>query len=68
MVHPAPQASPGIGLKHYSPRARLLLLENADAEKLLSLAAELQAAGETVGVMLPTAPASEGPYLIYRLG
>ena len=39
----APQASPGIGLKHYSPRARLLLLENADAEKLTSLAAKLQA-------------------------
>src|ERR1700761_2675293 len=34
-----PRASPGLGMKHYSPRARLLLLENA--EKLSSLAAEL---------------------------
>jgi L-threonylcarbamoyladenylate synthase len=63
-----PQASPGIGLKHYSPRARLLLVENADTRKLFSLAAELQAAGETVGVMLPAAPANEGSYLVYEWG
>jgi L-threonylcarbamoyladenylate synthase len=61
-----PQASPGIGMKHYSPRARLLLLENA--EKLCSLAAELQAAGETVGVMMPTALINEWPYLVYEWG
>jgi L-threonylcarbamoyladenylate synthase len=63
-----PQASPGTGLKHYSPRARLLLLENADGEKLSSLAAQLQAAGETVGMMLPPALAREGPYLVYEWG
>jgi L-threonylcarbamoyladenylate synthase len=61
-----PQASPGIGMKHYSPRARLLLLENA--EKLSSLAAELRAAGETVGLMMPTALIFEGPYLVYEWG
>jgi L-threonylcarbamoyladenylate synthase len=61
-----PQASPGIGMKHYSPRARLLLLENA--EKLSSLAAELQAAGERVGVMMPTALINEWPYLVYEWG
>ena len=61
-----PQASPGIGMKHYSPRARLLLLENP--EKLSSLAAELQAAGETVGVMMPTALIKEQPYLVYAWG
>ncbi len=61
-----PQASPGIGMKHYSPRARLLLLE--DAEKLFSLAAELQAAGERVGLMLPQVLAGEGPYLVYEWG
>jgi L-threonylcarbamoyladenylate synthase len=64
----AAQASPGIGLKHYSPRARLLLLENPDAEKLTSLAAKLQSAGERVGMMLPSAFATEGPYLIYEWG
>jgi L-threonylcarbamoyladenylate synthase len=61
-----PQASPGIGMKHYSPRARLLLLENA--EKVSNLAAELQAAGETVGVMMPTSLINEGPYLVYEWG
>jgi L-threonylcarbamoyladenylate synthase len=61
-----PQASPGIGMKHYSPRARLLLLENA--EKLYGLAAELRAAGETVGVMSPAAFASEASYLVYEWG
>jgi L-threonylcarbamoyladenylate synthase len=61
-----PQASPGIGMKHYSPRARLLLLENA--ENLSSLAAELQAAGELVGVMMPSALINEGPYLVYEWG
>lgn len=64
----APQASPGIGLKHYSPRARLLLLENANAEKLTSLAQKLQAAGETVGMMLPSAFPREGPYLVFEWG
>jgi L-threonylcarbamoyladenylate synthase len=63
-----PQASPGLGLKHYSPRARLLLLDNANREKLSSLAAELQAAGEVVGVMMPTARINEGPYLVYEWG
>jgi L-threonylcarbamoyladenylate synthase len=53
-------------MKHYSPRARLLLLENA--EKLSNLAAELQAAGEIVGVMLPAPLAIEGPYLLYEWG
>ena len=60
------QASPGIGMKHYSPRARLLLLE--DAEKLSSFAAELQAAGETVGVMMPTAFMKEAGHLVYEWG
>jgi L-threonylcarbamoyladenylate synthase len=63
-----PQASPGVGLKHYSPRARLVLLESADAAELQRLAAELHHAGETVGIMLPTTLAREGPYLFYRWG
>jgi L-threonylcarbamoyladenylate synthase len=63
-----PQASPGIGLKHYSPRARLLLVEKADTKKIFSLAAGLQAAGETVGVMLPAALVKEGSYLVYEWG
>jgi L-threonylcarbamoyladenylate synthase len=63
-----PHASPGIGLKHYSPRARLLLVEKADMKKIFSLAAELQSAGETVGVMMPTVLVNEGSYLVYEWG
>jgi L-threonylcarbamoyladenylate synthase len=63
-----PQASPGVGLKHYSPRARLILLEDGDEGKLLRLAAELNSAGETVGMMLPTAPANPGDSLVYLWG
>jgi L-threonylcarbamoyladenylate synthase len=46
----------------------LLLVENADREKLLSLATDLQAAGEMVGVMLPTVCANDGPYLVFEWG
>jgi L-threonylcarbamoyladenylate synthase len=43
--------SPGVGLRHYAPKARLMLVEDPDAEKL---EAEVAAhAGERVGVMLP---------------
>jgi L-threonylcarbamoyladenylate synthase len=61
----APQASPGLGLKHYSPRARLIL---SDLDNLLRLAAQLQSAGETVGIMSPSVVATELPYLIYEWG
>jgi L-threonylcarbamoyladenylate synthase len=63
-----PQASPGLGLKHYSPRARLILLESAEQGELLSLAAQLQADGEIVGMMLPTALAVEAHCLFYQWG
>jgi L-threonylcarbamoyladenylate synthase len=59
--------SPGVGLKHYSPRARLILLEWA-AAGLLGLAEQLQAAGEVVGIMLPSDVNMGHPYLIYRWG
>ncbi len=46
--------SPGVGLKHYAPRARLVLVEAADAElgACLVEAAKTER-GEQVGVMLP---------------
>jgi L-threonylcarbamoyladenylate synthase len=59
--------APGVGLKHYSPRARLILLEWATTG-LLSLAEQLQAAGEVVGIMLPGDVNIGRPYLIYRWG
>jgi len=60
-----PQAalpSPGVGLRHYAPRARLMLMECAldgMAARLDAAAREL--AGERVGVMLPTEVEWSGP-------
>jgi L-threonylcarbamoyladenylate synthase len=59
--------SPGLGLKHYSPRARLILVEWASGE-LSSLAEQLRAAGEVVGVMLPGDLNVGRAYLVYRWG
>jgi L-threonylcarbamoyladenylate synthase len=64
----AAQPSPGVGMKHYSPRARLILSDSADVGTLLSLAAELRAEGETVGIMWPLGHQNNCPYLIYEWG
>lgn len=50
--------SPGVGLKHYAPRARVVLVEGRRGERCEELGARLAAAagaerGERVGVMLP---------------
>jgi L-threonylcarbamoyladenylate synthase len=46
--------SPGVGLRHYAPRARLILVEASESELAKRLADEvLSYAGERVGVMLP---------------
>jgi L-threonylcarbamoyladenylate synthase len=46
--------SPGLGLKHYSPRAKLILFEGVTGPgELVKLAEQLHAAGEVVGIMLP---------------
>jgi L-threonylcarbamoyladenylate synthase len=62
--------APGIGLRHYAPRARLLLIEGelAEMEARLAEAAQGQT-GERVGVMLPaelTAP--EGIAAVFAWG
>jgi L-threonylcarbamoyladenylate synthase len=54
----APKAglpSPGVGLRHYAPRARLVLI-TATFEQLAARMAELEQMwrGERLGVMLPT--------------
>jgi L-threonylcarbamoyladenylate synthase len=64
----APQASPGLGLKHYSPRARLLLVENFEPVEILAHAAKLKNAGETVGLMLISAWEGDLPYHNYVWG
>ncbi len=56
--------SPGVGLRHYAPLARLVLAE--DEEDLAGKARAFASEGERVGVMLPrgwSAPASAGTIL-----
>jgi L-threonylcarbamoyladenylate synthase len=67
---PQAQPSPGTGLRHYSPRARLILLEGAAAavENLWSVGEQLQAAGEAVGIMVPGNLHIAARFLIYRWG
>ncbi len=69
----APQSlpSPGVGLKHYSPRARLILVDglvDGDIEEIVRLGRELQAAGESVGIMLPGAADLGSGFLIFPWG
>ena len=46
--------SPGVGLRHYAPRARLLLVESPAGELAARLAEAAEGlAGERLGVMLP---------------
>ncbi len=71
-AEPHAMPSPGVGLKHYSPRARMVLLEGAAArpDQMGRFVRQLQVAGEVVGIMLDTAIRtgfSDGT-LIYRWG
>jgi L-threonylcarbamoyladenylate synthase len=52
---PAPEAqpSPGVGLQHYAPLARLILFDLAEIDQASKLARKLQGEGATVGIMLP---------------
>ncbi len=71
--------SPGVGLRHYAPKARLILLE-ASATEPVSAVAELasgltqaarELAGQKVGVMLPagiTAPHGSASLCIFNWG
>ncbi len=58
--------SPGIGLKHYSPRARLILLD--DQAEVQAKAEALRAMGETVGIMSPDDVEVGRVFLVYRWG
>jgi L-threonylcarbamoyladenylate synthase len=53
---PESQPSPGVSLRHYAPRARLILVDSAKQDQMDRFSAEAQAAvqaGEKLGVMLP---------------
>jgi L-threonylcarbamoyladenylate synthase len=72
MAEPEAMPSPGVGLKHYSPRARLILLDRKDStpENFLTRVRQLQAAGEVVGIMQDAALdiRFNDSTLIYRWG
>jgi L-threonylcarbamoyladenylate synthase len=59
--------SPGIGIRHYAPRARLVLVSGLSQELVASIADAL-AAGETVGVMLPDGWDASGAAVAYQWG
>lgn len=54
--NPAAAAAPGMGMRHYAPRARLILVHGAGTAQGGALRREVErweAAGERVGVLLP---------------
>lgn len=57
-ISPASLPSPGVGLRHYAPRARLELVELsrqfALGDSMLAAVERARAAGEITGVMLPS--------------
>jgi L-threonylcarbamoyladenylate synthase len=46
--------SPGVGIRHYAPRARMLLVPSADLITLSRAAAAAQRMGGSIGFLLPT--------------
>lgn len=72
-IEPHSVPSPGVGIRHYAPRARLILIESGP-DQLQKFAAAVQSAqesGATPGLMLPEAfgfnPRAKGT-LMYRWG
>jgi L-threonylcarbamoyladenylate synthase len=67
-----PLPSPGVGLRHYAPRARLVVVEATPEELSAKLASAAVACGQNmVGVMLPAdvvAPPGIAPNRIYAWG
>lgn len=68
-VEQAAHSSPGTGLKHYAPNARLLLVERDEIENMFSLAHEFEVQGEIVGIMLLDGlmPSSDNPMEVSRI-
>ena len=52
-VSPEALASPGLGMRHYAPRARMVLVEGPADEDELRRAVEREAQQHRVGVLLP---------------
>jgi L-threonylcarbamoyladenylate synthase len=72
-AQPESLPSPGVGLRHYAPRARLILVDGAKHAQIERFQAEARAAkqaGEKPGLMLPDdfEFAPESDVLVYRWG
>jgi L-threonylcarbamoyladenylate synthase len=54
-AEPASLPSPGVGIRHYAPRARLILIDSGpqQAERFAAEVRAAEQAGETPGLMLP---------------
>jgi L-threonylcarbamoyladenylate synthase len=73
---PAPESlpSPGVGIRHYAPRARLVLVSEVSKSRgpvelgLVSTVDEVSEAGLKVGVMLPDGWDGASAGLVYRWG
>ncbi len=66
---PASMPSPGVGIRHYAPRARLVLVEGSAASVAAGVRAGLvDAADAAVGVLLPAGWELEPPAVVERWG
>lgn len=71
---PESMPSPGVGIRHYAPRARLVLIDGDGPDQQEHFAAEAQAAqqaNEKLGLMLPESFAAGDGFsqsLVYRWG
>lgn len=63
---PSSMPSPGVGIRHYAPRAKLILVNGA--AELSAGAEELLRAGERVGVMLPQGWAATAAAEVFSWG
>jgi L-threonylcarbamoyladenylate synthase len=63
---PSGMPSPGVGIRHYAPRARLILVDGA--AELRAREDELLRGGERVGVMLPQGWTAAESAEVYRWG
>jgi L-threonylcarbamoyladenylate synthase len=71
-AEPASLPSPGVGLRHYAPRAKVVLIGGEEGEQKAAFTRAVQRAlenNERVGLMLPDEfPATGGVASIYRWG
>ena len=60
--------SPGVGLRHYAPRARLVLVEGSAPDLQRQFAAVAAAGAKRIGVMLPEAWEHAPDAIVFRWG